>query len=97
MYIVRDIFHLYFGHYRDARSLIDEARQKNMMPQAKNTRLLTDFTGDNYRLILESGYDSLGDYEKSLSIGMAQNEWKDWYDRFKAHVHYANREILKEV
>src|SRR5207248_10881538 len=61
MYIIRDIFRLNFGHYRDAKGLVDEVRKKNMMPQSKNFRLLTDFTGDNYRLIFELGYDSLAD------------------------------------
>jgi hypothetical protein len=77
MYIIRDIFHLHFGHYRDAKALVDEAKQKNMMPQAKSFRLLTDFTGDSYRLIFESGYDSLTDYEKSLTGAMAQGDWKE--------------------
>src|SRR5437867_199105 len=78
MYIIRDIFHLHFGHYRDAKALVDEAMRKNTMPQAKSLRLLTDFTGDSYRLIFESGYDSLADYERSLTGAMAPTEWKKW-------------------
>ena len=66
MYIVRDIFHLKFGHYRDAKALMDEARAKNMFPEAKSFRMLSDFTGDAYRLIMEEGYDTLA--VKSLSI-----------------------------
>jgi len=63
MYIIRDIFHYHFGHYRDAKALVDGARRKNMMPQAKSLKLLTDFTGIANRLIFEAGYDSLADYE----------------------------------
>ena len=78
MYVIRDIFHLHFGHYRDAKALVDEARKKN-------------------RLIFETGYNSLTDYEKSLTGAMAQNDWKMWYEKFKTHVRSSHREILKEV
>ena len=97
MYIIRDIFHLQFGHFRDAKALIDEAVQKGMMPRTKNSRLLSDFTGDSYRLIFESAYDSLADYEKELKSVMAQGDWKKWYEKFKKHVVSSHREILKEV
>jgi hypothetical protein len=46
MYIIRDIFRLHFGHYRDAKTLVDEARKKNMMPQAKSLKLLTHLLTD---------------------------------------------------
>ena len=97
MYIVRDIFHLKFGHYRDVKALMDEATEKKMWPEAKSMRALTDFTGDSYRLIMEEGFDSLGDYEKSMSSGMNQAEWKSWYERFKPHIESSHREILKQV
>ena len=97
MYIIRDIFHLKFGHYKDAKSLLDEAKNTNMLPQAQGMRVLTDFTGDAYRLILEEGYDTLADYEKSLTSELGQAEWKDWYEKFKQHVISSHREILKLI
>ena len=68
-----------------------------MLPDGHNTRVLSDFTGDAYRLIMEEGYDSLSDYEKSLNGSMDQSEWKDWYEKFKQHVENSHREILKQV
>ncbi|MDQ6757695.1 MAG: hypothetical protein M3004_12250 [Bacteroidota bacterium] len=97
MFIVRDIFHLKFGHYKDAKALFDEAKSKNMFPEAQQLRMLTDFTGDSYRLILEQGHDSLAAYEKNLSEGMGQGDWKQWYENFKSHVIRSHREILKQV
>ena len=85
-FLVRDIFHLKFGHYRDAKQLLDEAAEKNMMPEAKQMRILTDFTGDSYRLIFEEGFDHLGDYEISLTSSMKTEECQKWYERFKPHV-----------
>lgn len=97
MFIVRDIFHLKFGHYKDAKALIDEALAKKMFPEAKSRRMLTDFTGDSYRLIMEEGFDTLAAYEKNMSEGMEQGDWRQWYENFKSHVNYSHREILKQI
>lgn len=97
MYITRDIFQLKFGHYRDVKALLDAATKDNLFPEAKSMRVLTDFTGDAYRLILEEGFDSLADYEKNLSGGMATPEWQSWYEKFKQHVESSHREILKQI
>ena len=97
MYIIRDIFHLKFGHYRDAKSLLDEALKKGMLPEAKSSRILSDFTGDSYRLIFEEGHESLNAFEKSLTDSMHEDEWQKWYEKFKPHVERSHREILKEV
>ena len=97
MYIIRDIFHLKFGHFRDAKALLDEAKSKNMMPDGQSMRVLSDFTGDAYRLIMEEGFDTLDAFEKSMASSMNKPEWKDWYERFKPHVERSHREILKQV
>lgn len=76
MYIIRDIFRLRFGHYKEAKALLDEAYSKGLLPDAKSSRILSDFTGDSYRLIFEEGYDSLSDYEKSLAESMDKSNWK---------------------
>jgi len=97
MYIIRDIFQLKFGHFKDANTLLKEAMDAGMMPEAQEARVLSDFTGDSYRLIFEEGYSSLADYEKSLSSSMGEDKWKQWYEKFKQHVESSHREILKKV
>lgn len=98
MYIIRDIFHLKFGHYKDAKALLDDASKKGLLPEAaENTRVLSDFTGDSYRLILEESYNTLADYEQHLQKGMDEPEWKQWYEQFKQHVESGHREILKQI
>lgn len=97
MFIVRDIFQLRFGAYKEAKALLDEAYSKGMLPDAKSARILSDFTGDAYRLIFEEGHDSLADYEKSLTESMSKKEWKAWYEKFKVHVSASQREILRQV
>lgn len=51
MYIVREIFYLQFGRYKEAKVLIDKATQGGLFPQTTGNRVLTDFTGESYRLM----------------------------------------------
>ena len=98
MYIIRDIFYLKFGHYKDAKALLDQAASQNLLPQkAEQTRVLSDFTGHSYRLIFEESFNSLAEYEKSLTGSMATAEWQSWYAQFKTHIERGEREILKQV
>jgi|ERR1700739_4390105 hypothetical protein len=97
MYIVRDTMFLKFGHFRDAKTLLDEAQKKDLLPKAVSQRILSDFTGHSYRLILEEGFNSLAEYEEFLQTSMATYQWKQWYEQFKQHVERSEREILREV
>lgn len=97
MYIIRDIFYLQFGKYREAKALLDEASSKGLLPDAKSARVLSDFTGEAYRLIFEEGHESLAAYEQSLGESMGKTAWKKWYEQFKPLVLRSEREILKIV
>lgn len=96
-YITRDIFHLKYGHYRDVKALLDEGMKNGLMPNAQNQRLLTDFTGEAYRVIMEEGFNTLEEFEKALSSELRKDEWQRWYHRFIEHVDHGYREILKQV
>jgi hypothetical protein len=97
MYIVRDVFNLKYGHYRPVKALLDEAIKHNLMPAAKSRRILTDFTGGAYRLVMEIGFDTLSDYEKELSGDTAKPEFQEWYKKFVEHVESGYREIMKAI
>ena len=97
MYVIRDIFQLKFGQFREAKALLEEAKNRRLLPEGHNMRALSDFTGGSYRLILEEGFDTLAAYEQSLTDGMKQPEWQDWYKAFKPLVAHSYREILKTV
>lgn len=97
MYIIRDIFHLKFGHFKDAKALLSQAMKSEIMPKTESVRVLSDFTGTSYRLIFEEGFNTLAEYEQSLNSGMATDEWQKWYEQFKQHVDGSHREILKQV
>jgi len=97
MYIVREIFYLQFGRYKEAKALTDEAVTSGLMKQPVGSRILTDFTGENYRLIFESSHTSLADFETDLAKEMNVMAWKEWYEKFKPLVRRAEREILKQI
>ena len=97
MYIVRDIFNLKYGHFRPVKAMMEESMKMGMMPQSKGFRVLSDFTGDAYRLIMESSFDSLTDFEKELGRDMSKPEFQEWYKKFIEHVDSGHREILKVI
>ena len=97
MFIIREIFHLRFGQYRPVKALLDEALQKHLLLQPPGSRMLTDFTGKGYRLILELPYATLADYEKDLKREVTGSGWSEWYEKFKQYVESSEREILKQI
>ena len=97
MYIIREIFHLHFGRYRDAKALIDAGMQQKLLSHPPGSRVLTDFTGEGYRLIMELPFNSLAEYETELKREMDGSGWREWYEKFKILVRYSEREILKQV
>ena len=94
MYIIRDIFYLKFGHFKDAKNLLNDATERGLMPRTSQVRVLSDFTGDAYRLIFEEGFETLAEYEQSLTSSMQTNDWQQWYSEFKLHIDRSHREIL---
>lgn len=96
-FVIRDIFNLKFGTYRQVKILLDEAVRKKLIPHAADVRVLTDFTGKAYRLIFEEGYNNLGDFETALASSMGTEEWQQWYGLFKQYIDSGEREILRQV
>jgi hypothetical protein len=97
MYIVREIFQLQFGRYKEAKALIDKGLKEGVLQPPAGSRMLTDFTGEGYRLILESPFRSLGDWETELKREMTSSGWSEWYEQFKQLIRNSEREILKHV
>ncbi len=97
MIVVRDTFYLKFGKAREAKALLAEFSE--ILKKYDNTprRFLTDFTGEAYRLILESSFADLGSYEKTLQSHFGRDEWRAWYEKFIPLVNRSKREILTLV
>ena len=97
MIVVRDIFNLKFGKAKDAKALMSEAKEITKKYGFNQMRALTDLTGQSYRLILESEWNSLGDWENSMKNGTGASDWQKWYQKFIPLVDSASREIMTIV
>lgn len=95
MYVIRDIFQLKFGMFKEAMNAIKNASKLGLLPPNQFT-VLSDFTGDSYRLIIESGYPSLAEYEQSMVEGMQDPKWQVFYQEFKTLIVSSHREIMKK-
>lgn len=96
MYVIRDTFRLKFGMYKEAAALMRKASQEGVF-NPEHFKMYTDFTGDSYRLILESKFNSLSEYENRMQLEMQKQIWRDWYQQFKSNIEASHREILKEI
>src|SRR5215475_4944262 len=98
MIVVRDVFRLKFGQSRGAIAAWKEGRQI-MEPIMKShaPRITTDLVGPFYTLVFETSYKSLAEYEDVMKQGMANEDWKKWYQKFLPFVEKGHREIFNVV
>ena len=97
MILVRDIFHLKFGKAKDAKKQLAEGEKLNKKFGFENTRVLSDLTGPSYTMVLESAWNSLADWEKTMKEGLGAEEWQKWYQNFIPLIDSASREIMSIV
>ena len=96
MIVVRDIFRIKFGQSKDANALWKQAveilRQGGF--GVKGARLLTDLVGQPYyTIVMESSYDSLGDWERAHTEAKKNDKWRELYQRIIPLVEEGRREI----
>ncbi len=96
MFVVRDVFRLKFGKFKEARMLLQQAMKDGLFQNA-GFRFYSDFTGDSYRLIFEVEFNDLHSYEQTLMQEMSTKPWQDWYAQFIPLIDSSNREILKKI
>lgn len=97
MFVIRDIFQLQFGRARDAKESITEFAALLDQEGYGPVRLLSDFTGPSYRLILEFSVETLAAYEDRLGTLMTSDKWRTVYQKYATYVASSYREILKAV
>jgi len=95
MFIIRDTFHLKYGMFKDALTAIQNANKLGLFPDQEVT-ILSDFTGDAYRLVIEIGYPSLAAFEQMMAQGMQDPKWQEFYSAFKNYIVSSHREIMRK-
>ena len=97
MILVRDNFNLKFGKAKEAKELLKEGTEIAKKFGFGQRRALTDLTGASYRLVLESEFNSLSDWENAMKSGLGSTEWQQWYQKFMPLIDSASREIMNIV
>jgi len=97
MILVRDVFQVKFGKMKEAKALARQDIDFQKRYGMSQSRFLTDLTGPYYTLIMETTYDSLAAYEKSLKDVLNSKEFKKWYKKFMPLVESGRREIFTVV
>ncbi len=95
MYLIRDTFHLKYGMFKEALVALQQANKHGLFP-AQGFSILSDFTGDAYRLVIEISYPSLAEYEQQMAQGMKDPYWQEFYTQFKNYIQNSHREIMKK-
>jgi hypothetical protein len=98
MIVVREVFQLKFGKAKEAKAALKKfsvLRKKHGLPE---DRVLTDYTGPYYTLILENTFENLAAFEQSLKSEIGLKEFGKWYhSKFVPLVDSGRREIYSVV
>src|SRR5271170_4417193 len=100
MIVVRDIFRLKFGQSKEAIALWKEAAVslRTSGYGALNVRLLTDMAGASfYTVVLESTFNSVGEWEKAHMAARENAPWKALYAKIIPFTEIGHREILAVI
>lgn len=97
MIIVRTTFHLKFGAAKEAKSLISRVIAINKKHGLKHVRAMMDLTGESYTLEMETGHESLGNFEGDLQAILSDPEMGELYSKFIPLVNNSRREIFTVV
>jgi hypothetical protein len=97
MILVRDVFQLKFGKAKEAKTLWKEAEALGKKYGFPESRALTDLTGDFYTFVVETTYQSLAEWETSMSDPRGAEEWGKWYARFAPLLDGGHREMFTVV
>lgn len=98
MLIVRNVFRLKFGKTKEAIALLNEgiSIQKRAGVEM-NQRILSDFVGTFYTLVLELSVPNMTVLESNMPKVMGDKDWQAMYQKLCAIVDSGYREIFTVV
>ena len=98
MIVVRNTLNLKFGKFKEAKPLLKEGLEINKEFGFPNARILTDLTGESYRIILEIECKNMGDWENRMANNpKAYEHFQKWYEKLVPLCEGGSREILNLV
>ena len=97
MIIVRDLFHIQPDQMKKAKELTQQGREIMRRQGYSSVRVMTDLTGECYRLVLEGEYESLADFEAALKKVQANRKWQQFYPKLRKVILGGYREVFTLV
>jgi hypothetical protein len=85
---VRDTFEIKFGKIDQAVDLFTALRRESgiLPPQASRYEVLTDLSGDMFKLVTATHLDTVADWEKLAPATWAEPGFQEWYKSFQLFV-----------
>lgn len=97
MILVRDLFQLKFGKAREVKGLWSEMSRLQQKHGHPASRAMFDLVGPYYTFVMESTFDSLAAYEKTIKEMMATSDFAASYQKLVPLVESGRREIFELV
>jgi len=98
MILVRDVFRARFGKGGEAVAVLKEGVgliRRLGASRGGEPRLLTDFAGPFFTMVLETTHASLAEYEQGLKDLTASAEFPAWYATVVPVMEGGHREVLE--
>lgn len=97
MILVRDVLKIDPAHMQEAKKIARENNEHGKKQGYPEMIVMTDLTGEFYKLVLESKFDSLAHYEQLMKRMMESKDWKKTYPRLRKFLRGGKREIYRIV
>ena len=98
MYVIRDIFRCKPGHSKSvAEKFKNSFSAMQKMKGFKSGRVLLDYVGSYWTVVLETEVDSLGNFEALMSEYATNKEMRDTVKGYMDEVEGGHREIFRIV
>lgn len=97
MIVVRDVFKLKFGKAKEALALYKDAKPIFQKTGHAPDRVMTDYVGTYYTLVMEHTFKSFSEYEETIKNSFNDAEYEKWYQKFIPLAETGYREIFKIV
>ena len=96
MFIERNVFHLKFGHSKEAVNKWKKYLEKvSADDKSIHVRLLTDLSGRGYTLVLEQIFETYAELEPSKCALVNRADWKAFYQEFILHCEFSERTLYE--
>ena len=98
MYVIRDIFRCKPGHSKSvAEKFKNSFSAMQKMKGFKSGRVLLDYVGSYWTVVLETEVDSLGNFEALMNEYAINKEMRDTVKGYMEEVEGGHREIFRIV